>query len=40
MFYTDKMFWTKSQVSKICYNVVISENKYSKQILGEKNLNA
>jgi hypothetical protein len=25
MFYTNKMFWTKSQVYKICYNVVISE---------------
>ena len=30
MFYTNKMFWTKSQVLKIGYNVVISE----------KNLNA
>jgi hypothetical protein len=25
MFYTNKMFWTKTQVKKICYNVVISE---------------
>jgi hypothetical protein len=26
MFYTNKMFWKESQVYKICYNIVISEN--------------
>ena len=25
MYYNNKMFWTRSQVWKICYNVVISE---------------